>query len=187
MRTLRIVGIMLGFALVATPAFGQFKTSGEEFVDAVRKNEVAKAIDLLRDHPTVINTRDGKGDTALIIALRREDRDWIGHLLNAKADVDLAARDGDTPIIAAARTGNEEAIGWLTKLGAKVDSQNKLGETALIIAVQARDARSVKTLLGAGANPDKTDFAGYTARDYAKRDTRSRQMLELIEAKKPAK
>ena len=61
------------------------------------------------------------------------------------------------------------------------------GETALIIAVQARNARAVRALLDAGADPDKNDYAGYSARDYAKRDTRSRQMADLIEAKKPKK
>jgi ankyrin repeat protein len=57
----------------------------------------------------------------------------------------------------------------------------------LIIAVQLRQARAVKALLDAGANPDKNDFAGYSARDYAARDSRSRQMSELIQAKKPKK
>ena len=61
-----------------------------------------------------------------------------------------------------------------------------MGETSLIVAVQQRQALAVKRLLAAGANPDKTDSAaGYSARDYAERDSRSRQILQLIEAKKP--
>ena len=53
-----------------------------------------------------------------------------------------------------------------------------MGETALIVAVQQRQPRCVKLLLRSGANPDKTDHAaGYSARDYAKRDTRNREML----------
>jgi uncharacterized protein len=44
----------------------------------------------------------------------------------------------------------------------------------------------VRLLLAAGANPDKTDnAAGLSARDYAARDTRSRDILQAIEAKKP--
>ena len=43
-------------------------------------------------------------------------------------------------------------------------------------------------LLQAGANPDKADhFAGYSARDYARRDTRSRELLKLIETVKSTK
>lgn len=176
-------------SLLASPvsAQSQFMTNGEAFVDAVRKDDGSKAIQLLREHPTLINARDPKGDTALIIALRRGDREWTGYLLNQGADIDLPGRDGEAPIIAAARIGFDEAIGWLTKLKAKVDSSNKLGETALIIAVQARNAKAAKTLLDAGADPDKSDYAGYSAREYAARDSRSRQMSELIQARKPKK
>jgi ankyrin repeat protein len=189
MRKLALIGITALSSLMASPASAQsqFMTNGEAFVEAVRKDDGSKAIQLLREHPTLINSRDPKGDTALIIALRRGDREWSGFLLNEGADVDLPGRDGEAPIIAAARIGFDEAISWLTKLKAKVDSSNKLGETALIIAVQARNARAAKALIDAGANPDKTDHAGLSARDYAARDTRSRQMSELIQAKKPNK
>ena len=61
-----------------------------------------------------------------------------------------------------------------------------MGETALIVAVQQRQVPIVKLLLAAGADPDQADSAaGYSARDYAKRDNRSREILKLIEAKKP--
>ena len=71
--------------------------------------------------------------------------------------------------------------------GAKVDVANRKGETALIAAVQSRQSGIVRKLLEAGANPDKADFAaGYSARDYAKRDTRNRDLLKLIETVKPS-
>ena len=78
------------------------------------------------------------------------------------------------------------AIEWLLSLGARADAPNRMGETPLIIAVQQRQPRIVRVLLDAGANPDKTDAAaGYSAREYAERDTRGRQILQMIEAKKP--
>ncbi|MEO7240159.1 MAG: ankyrin repeat domain-containing protein, partial [Sphingomicrobium sp.] len=56
-------------------------------------------------------------------------------------------------------------------------------------AVQQRQREIVELLLAVGANPDKADSAaGLSARDYATRDSRSRDMLKLIEAQKaPAK
>jgi ankyrin repeat protein len=100
--------------------------------------------------------------------------------------VNLGGHGGDTPLIAAARVGFEDAVEWLLSLGAKVDVPNRMGETPLIIAVQQRRPHIVKLLLDAGANPDKTDSAaGYSARDYAARDNRSREILQMIEAKKP--
>ena len=58
----------------------------------------------------------------------------------------------------------------------------------LILAVQQRQLDAVKLLLAKGADPDKKDTAaGYSARDYAKRDTRNREILAAIEGagKKP--
>ncbi len=71
-------------------------------------------------------------------------------------------------------------------LGAKVDGANRQGETPLIVAVQLRQVPMIRFLLEHGANPDKTDAAqGYSARQYAERDNRARQILQLIEASKP--
>jgi len=178
--------IALGLAATSAAAQDAFGFDGDKFVAAVRERDGNKAIELLRDRPTVINARDGKGETGLIVAISGRDPDWTAYLINEGADTNFAARNGDTPLIAAARAGFEDAAHWLIARGAKVDAANRMGETALILAVQQRQIPVVKLLLGAGANPDKTDSAqGYSARDYAKRDNRGGEMLRLIEAKKP--
>ena len=174
-------------ALLAVPTAAQvIDPDSHQFVEAVKKADGDKATQLLADHPTIIDSRDGNGDTPLIIAIDRSDPNWTGFLLNKGADPNLGGAEGDTPLIAATRVGFDEAIEWLLGLGAKVDATNKMGETPLIIAVQQRNVDAVKLLLRAGADPDKTDAAaGYSARDYAARDNRSRQILQLIEAAKP--
>ena len=169
----------------AAPALAQRQSDGDALVEAIRKEDGARAMELIRSNPRLINSRDLSGDTGLIIALSRSDPDWTGVLLRHGADVELQGRDGDTPLVLAARVGFVDAVGWLLDLGAKVDSTNRLGETALIVAVQSRNARLVRALLAAKADPDKTDYAGYSARDYAKRDNRSRQMSDIIEKARP--
>ena len=185
----------LGFAflvatsLIATPVAAQgLTTAGYDFVEAVKKSDGDKATEALTGHPRgIIDTKDGDGNTGLIIAISRSDEQWTGFLLNKGADPNLAGKGGDTPLIAAARVGFGNAIEWLLSLGAKVDTPNKMGETPLIIAVQQRETPVVRLLLNAGADPDRTDHAaGYSARDYAKRDSRARDILKLIEDKKPA-
>jgi ankyrin repeat protein len=158
-----------------------------EFIKAVRERDGGKANQLLESNPPgILNAREGAGDTALIIAIKREDTTWTGFLISKGANVDLSGKGGDTPLIAAARVGFEDALNWLLQGKARVDLANRMGETPLIVAVQQRNAAMVKLLLASGANPDKTDSAaGLSARDYAQRDTRSRQILQLIEAKKP--
>ena len=182
------LALAVAFGVASTPSAAQVGQGfdGDKFVAAVRARDGGKALELMESRPTIVNARDGKGDTALIVAITERDPDWTGYLLNHGADSNLPARSGDTPLIAAARVGFEDAAHWLISRGAKIDAANRMGETALILAVQQRQIPLVKLLLGLGANPDKTDSAqGYSARDYAKRDSRGVEMLKLIEAKKP--
>lgn len=187
MKSLKIVVAAVGLVLVSTPVAAQLAgNDGQDFVDAVQKRDGDKATNLIDKHPTIIDTKNGDGDTGLIIAIRGDDTDWTGFLLRKGADPNMQGAHGDTPLITAAKSGFEEAVPWLLGLGAKVDGTNRNGETALIIAVQQRDPKMVKLLLDAGADPDKTDnVAGYSARDYATRDNRARDILQLINNKKP--
>lgn len=188
MNLLRVAILASALMLGATVAHSQMNLSPSlEFAKAVQERNGSKAQELIRTNPpSIVNGRDGAGNTPLIIAIAREDSEWTGFLLNKGADANLPGKTGDTPLIVAARTGFADAIQWLLEEGAKIDGANRMGETPLIVAVQQRNVSIVKILLAAGANPDKPDSAaGLTARDYAARDNRSRQILQLIEAKKP--
>ena len=181
--------ILVASSVVALPAPAQnLTTSSYDFIQAVKKNDGDKALGVLaKNPPGIVNTKDDQGNTGLIIAISRSDEQWTGFLLNKGADPNLQGKGGDTPLIAAARVSFASAMEWLVGLGAKIDQPNRMGETPLIIAVQQRNAPIVKFLLAHGANPDRTDAAaGYSARDYAKRDTRARDILKLIEDKKPS-
>jgi len=177
--------IVLG--LLASPSLAQFTSNSEKFLNAVRERDGGTAMDLLRSGgPSMVNTRDDKGQTALMIAIARRDVEWSMFLLSQRPDVNASARNGDTALILASRIGFTSVAAELLALKAKVDAANRMGETALIAAVQQRHLPMVKLLLDAGADPDKTDnAAGYSARDYAKRDARSREILKLLESRKP--
>ena len=178
---------LLGLALVASPAMSQGITSkGDEFLTALRESNGSKAMNLVEDSGfTLINHRADDGSTALHIVIRTRNSNWVGYLLANGADKDAGDKKGDTPLILAARSGYGEGVARLLMSRAQVDKPNRLGETALIVAVQQRQAAIVSSLLKLGANPDKRDHAaGYSARDYAKRDSRTKDMLKLIETVK---
>jgi ankyrin repeat protein len=187
MKSLKFILAAGGLALLSVPVSAQLGGSdGEQFISAVQKRDGDKATELITNHPTIINTKDSHGDTGLILAIRAGDHDWTGFLLDKGADPDLAGANGETPLIVAARAGYDEGAEWLIGLGADVNEANKAGETPLIIAVQQRDTRLVRLLLQHGADPDHTDsVAGYSARDYATRDSHARDILKLIDDKKP--
>lgn len=181
-------GLIVLSSLVAAPASAQLvSTPGADLVDAVKKSDGDKAIQILSSRPAgIVDAKDSDGNTSLIVAINRGDEQWTGFLLNKGADPNLAGRGGNTPLISAARIGFGNAVEWLLSLGARVDTANRMGETPLIIAVQQRETPIVRLLLNAGANPDKTDnAAGYSARDYASRDPRAKDILKLIQDKRP--
>lgn len=179
-------------AIAAAPVMAQgfgSASDGEAFLKAVDEGDGNKAIPLLENAGSrVVNYRGFKGDTALHIATRKREVSWVGYLLKKGADPNIGDAQGDTSLIIASRIGFEEAADYMIQLGANVDAANKRGETALIIAVQQRWPRMVELLLEGGANPDKADHAaGFSARDYAKRDSRNRELLRLIETVKSTK
>jgi ankyrin repeat protein len=187
-------GLAIAVMVAAVPAAGQSQFSvngseGEAFLEAIEKGDNDKALPLIEQPGSrVVNYKGYKGDTALHIATRKRELDWVGYLLKKGADPNVGDANGDTALIVASRIGFEEAVDWMVRLGAKVDTPNRRGETALIIAVQQRQPRVVERLLLAGANPDKSDHAaGLTARDYAKQDTRNPNLLKLIETVKTTK
>ena len=179
---------LLSIALIARPAVSQgISSKGTEFLTALRESNGSKALQLIEESDfTIVNHRADDGSTALHIVIRTRNNNWVGFLLSNGADKDAADKKGDTPLILAARSGNGEAAARLLMSGAQVDKPNRQGETALIAAVQQRQASIVSTLLKLGANPDKRDHAaGYSARDYATRDSRTKDMLKLIEMARP--
>jgi ankyrin repeat protein len=185
MKFIRFVIACSALAAFSGPAHAQTADVGYDFLKAIQDRDGNKATEVLQAHPHVIDVKDDKGNTALIISIQRSDEDYTAFLLNKGADPNVAGKDGDTPLIAASRIGFEQAVEWLLGQGAKVDAANRMRETALIVAVQQRQVPVIRLLLNAGADPDRTDTAGYSARDYATRDNRGRDILKMIETKKP--
>lgn len=188
MRQLKLaIAAALCATALARPVYAQVAHAGADFVDAVRKGDGSKAAGLIENNPAgLINSRGDDGDTALMVAIRQRDEDFVGFLLNKGADPNLLGKGGETPLIAAARLGSDTVVEWLLDTGAKVDGTNRSGETALIVGVEERQVMIVRRLLEAGADPDKADHAqGFSAREYATRDPRSRDILKLIVNAKP--
>ncbi len=181
--------LLIAAALGAgTAAHAQFR-GGYAFLQAVENRDGTKATEALQDDSTLVNTRHpDTGETALIIVTKRRDTAWLRFLIGKGADPEIGDRQGVTPLMHAALLNYPDGAEELIEADKSiVDMTNRRGETALILAVQAKNAAMVRLLMRHGANPDKSDhIAGMSARDYAKRDDRTGQMLQLLDAKPDA-
>lgn len=182
---IRLIAAAVAMALTS-PAHAQplAGSNVDAFVKAIEARDSNKALELIRSGgATIFNGRSYAGQTALIAAIEGRNDAWIRFLLKEGSDPNVANKDSDTPLIAAARIGHLGAVEALLASDADVNLANSSGETPLIIAVNQRQPQIVRQLLAKGADPDTTDsVAGYSARDYARRDSRSPQILRMIEA-----
>lgn len=182
---------LLALPLAALPAaaLAQAQTSpGYSFLEAVKKSDGTEVTSLLNEPGQIVNSRDRiSGETALHIVVRQKSDQWLTFLLYKGANPNIADRDGETPLMLAVMVDNPAGIDQLLAKGARVDQANNKGETPLIRAVQLRRTGAVRTLIAAGADADRTDsVAGLSARDYARRDGRNTELVQLLDGAKAA-
>lgn len=189
MNKLRQLALVLAVAAFSwtPPLNAEPPSKVDTLLAAVRSGEDARVVEAIKDGgPSALNARGYDGATALTVATELKKLTHLNYMLQNKADPNLARRDGDTALLIATRLNWTDGVAALLGAGANVDGTNRHGETPLIIAVHNRNMILVRRLLEAGANADKTDnAAGMSARDYARRDTRVRDALRLIETVKP--
>jgi ankyrin repeat protein len=165
----------LAMVFVAQPAHAQQFSDSYQYIDAIRKGDGAKVMQILTDtNGSIINAKDrSSGEGALHIVTRQGDSTWIRFLIQKGANPNIADGRGNTPLMIAVETGFFEGVQILIRYDANVNQGNSSGETPLIRAVQLRKVEMVRLLLDSGADPDKTDnVAGHSARDYARLDPR---------------
>ena len=97
MKRFGCVVLAAAAAAVSAPVAAQYVSDVEPFIEAVRSRDGDKATQLVNDRPTVVNTRNVKGETALIVVISRSDELWTQFLLSKGADPNFPAANGDTP------------------------------------------------------------------------------------------
>ncbi|MEO1169343.1 MAG: ankyrin repeat domain-containing protein [Pseudomonadota bacterium] len=183
-KAIAVLVAALGAIMMPIPASAQFSDT-YNFLRGVRDRDFATVRDLVEaPSSTVINVRDrSSGEAALHIVTRERDAQWVLYLLQQNANPNIRDGDGNTPLHIAAQIGFPDAVNWLRIVNADLNARNNRGETPLILAVHQRHGAIVRQLVDAGANPDIADsVVGLSARDYAARDARAGDILEILES-----
>jgi uncharacterized protein len=162
-------------AVAATPATAQQFSEGYQFLEAIRKEDGTKVMEILNKPGTqIINTKErSTGEAALHIMTRKQSSVYVRFLLQRDANPNIQDHEGNSPLMVSVGQNYIEGVQILILYKANVNLRNSKGETPLIRAVQLRNLELVRMLLEAKADADQVDvIAGMSARDYAKADRR---------------
>src|SRR5690242_20113629 len=103
----------LAVAIVAaTPATAQFgQSEGYKFLQAVKDAKGQDVTDMLSTPgSTLVDTRNGDGDGALHIVIKRDDPTWLRFLLQKGADPNLRDNGGTTPLLLAVNQNEDDCV-----------------------------------------------------------------------------
>ncbi|KIQ31524.1 ankyrin [Variovorax paradoxus] len=132
------------YVLVIFASFAAQAGSFEDFFRAVRGDN-ASGVRTLLQRGFDPNTRDEKGQTGLLIALREPSPKVIQVLLESpQLNVDIANAKDETPLMLAAIKGQQDLVNQLLKRDAAV---NKTGWTPLHYAATSGQLTIMKVLL----------------------------------------
>jgi ankyrin repeat protein len=132
---------------------------------ALREN-ASKVFSLLMLQPSInLEARSRNGDTALMIAAYKGNKDAVVALLNKGAEPN---RPGWTALHYAAAVGNNEIIQILLEAAAYIDAESPNKTTPIMMAARGGHILTVKLLLDEGADATIKNEAGMTAIDFAR-------------------
>ena len=130
-------------------------TEPNEFRDAVKRGDMTKVAEFLRQQPELITTADEYDKTALHWAAEKDHLEIARSLLDAGADIEAKTNWGDTPLKWAATLGSSNVADLLLGRGARGFDLN--------IAAALGKLDDIKTIIDANTDPSEISYAMYSA------------------------
>lgn len=178
-RRLAIVGVLLASTIAVFVWRAHAKVAARELsmseaerilLAAAREGESDLVIGLVKAG-TPIETRDGRGFTALILAAYHGHDETVRALLAAGADACAGDERGNTALMGAAFKGHTRVVARLLEKPCAVDQANGVGQTALMFARLFGRSEVADLLEHAGASKDARDADGRSPEDWAATQT----------------
>lgn len=134
----------------------------EAFLDAAKTNDIA-ALQSGLNRGVAVDSRDGRGRTALLIATHANAVGAARTLIEAGADVNARDQIDDSPYLFAGAEGRLEILKMTVAAGADLTSVNRYGGTALTPAAHHGHVEVVRYLLTTDIDIDQVNDLGWTA------------------------
>lgn len=154
----------------------------DKLFDAIRNGnfEMVKAITTA--HPELINIKDQRGSTPLLLATYYGHQDITEEILKHKPDINAKDGSGNSALMGVCFKGYPVIAKLLIDNNADVNAVNLNNATALIYAATFAQAEIAQMLVDNGANGAHQDDKGNTAYDHAKMQG-AVKLMEILEVK----
>jgi uncharacterized protein len=150
-------------AIVAYPVFASGQSVNETKLHSAAANDDVVTIKDLLSRGVNIETKDGHGRTALLIATHGNKINAAKALIEVGANVNAKDSINDSPYLYAGARGHLEILRMTLAHGADLKATNRYGGTALIPASERGHVETVRTLIEAGVDVDHVNNLGWTA------------------------
>ena len=134
--------------------------------DAIRNNDIVNFQESITNDKTIINKKNGRGFTPLILASYYNRLEMVKALIAKNADIDTNSPMG-TALMAATYKGNTDIVKTLLEHHANVNIPDENGTTALHYACFLNNTEIATLILDKNPNTNSKDNKGKTPLDYA--------------------
>ncbi|MGM0634828.1 MAG: ankyrin repeat domain-containing protein [Bacteroidota bacterium] len=144
------------------------KEKQADLYNAIRAGELEEVKEILKKTPDLLNEKDQRGSTPLLLATYYGEKPITKYLLSKKPLIDAQDNSGNTALMGVCFQGYYDIAKLLISNGANVNARNYNEATPLIYAAAFNRNRLVDLLLQNGADKSLSDKRGHTAADQAK-------------------
>jgi uncharacterized protein len=160
LRSLCIASVLIAVA-------GTGKMSASAFAQELELHQAAGAGDLAAVSGLIgsgadLEAADGDGQTALLVAVQRNEIEIAKALMAAGANINAQAANADTPWLLAGASGRTEIIKAMIPLGPDLTIRNRFGGNALIPACERAHLETIKLLLTTKIDLNHVNNLGWT-------------------------
>jgi len=140
----------------------------EFFFNEIRNGNYNEVKAMLTKNPMLINGKDERGSTALILATYYDEQEIADLLLDLGAKIDAKDASGNTALMGVCFKGYTDVAKKLIERGANINERNAMGATCLIYAATFNREDIASLLIEHGVDTSIKDNRGLTALDHAK-------------------
>ena len=176
------IAILAWFFLAGQNVFGPLATRKVKLLmRSAAQDDAAGIVEAAREG-VFIDSRDGQGMTALMLAARAGAARAVDALLNAGANPNLRAGADDTALTMAIQMNHAALVPRLLGAHTDVRISDSNGRTALHACSERGDASAVRLMLKAGADVNQPDNYGWTPLFFAAASGSSEAVTALLDA-----